>query len=145
MEPSADVLATEIAHIRELIEHMERFQDERYRTSQAAIGKAEEAQRAYNAGHNDLARKLDNQVKEFVDRNAFYEAKEAADAKIEEVKVAIGRIRDGMKDDALSLARENAVMARENAKWTRGALLTCGVSLIGWGITVVLFLVRGAG
>lgn len=58
--------------------------------SEKAIGKAEEAQKAYNTAHNDLSKKLDEQNKATIPRLESEQRMKAIEIKIDEVRSAVG-------------------------------------------------------
>jgi len=91
-------------------------------SSEKAIVKAEAAQISYNATHNDLTRKMDGQYKDTLPRTeaeAKFKALEEKIADLREFKSGIGG-----KDQ------------------NKAAVLAIAVVLIGWGITVILFLIK---
>lgn len=61
----------------ERFEAMEKLTAAAFTSNERAIGKAEEAQRAYNTSHNDLTRKMEAQAREFVHRELFESKLEA--------------------------------------------------------------------
>jgi len=58
--------------------------------SKEAILKAEEAQRAYNSSHNDLARKMDEQNKATMPRSETESRFQAMEEKITEIRTTLG-------------------------------------------------------
>jgi hypothetical protein len=58
----------QVKALRDAIEASQRLNNERHTASEKAITKAEDAQKSYNATHNDLTRKMEAQTKDFVSR-----------------------------------------------------------------------------
>ncbi len=78
-EPALREVVAELDGLRDLMDEREKrydqaihdlrvWTDERFTSSDKAIGKAEAAQAQYNSAHNDLTRKMDAQYKEMLPR-----------------------------------------------------------------------------
>ena len=61
----------------------------------------------------------------------------ALESRVTDLKDEQGKDRERLKDEALAIARGNAA-------WMRGALLTAAFAIIGWGVTIALFLARSS-
>jgi len=76
------------------IESEERAREAQSKSSKEAIGKAEEAQRAYNIGHNDLSRKMDEQYKSMVPKPEFVLKNDAVEREIEDNRKQLEVMRE---------------------------------------------------
>jgi seryl-tRNA synthetase len=67
-------------------------------SSEKAIVKAEEAQKAYNAVHNDLSRKMDRQTETFIARSELEDKLKAVTAVIDAKEVRLSALENGMSN-----------------------------------------------
>jgi hypothetical protein len=153
-DPSLRELETRVASMENLAKERDKWYAERDRDRQAgvekaltaakeqtassfaaskeAILKAEEAQRAYNTSHNDLARKMDEQNKATMPRRETEERFRGLEEKIHEIKTAFA------SGTSMNVGgREVKADARAN--------IAIAVSVIGMLVTLALLLVRGVG
>jgi hypothetical protein len=77
-----------------------------FAASDKAILKAEDAQRAYNQGHNDLSRKMDDQYKAMVPQSEARLKWENADKDIAELRKDLIAGREGAQRDSSALRAE---------------------------------------
>jgi phosphopantetheinyl transferase (holo-ACP synthase) len=77
-----------------------------FAASKEAINKAEESQRSYNATHNDLTRKMDQQYKEMVPASEARLKWESTDKEIGEARRELGVIRESISRETGALRME---------------------------------------
>jgi len=93
-----------------------------FNSSEKAITKSETSQTVYNANHNDLSRKMEAQYKEMLPRSE-------ADSKFKALDEKIADLRES----------RSVTSGGEKGKSATWAVV---VVLIGWGLTVALFLIK---
>ncbi len=96
-----------------------------FASSEKAIVKAEEAQRAYNLSHNDLVRKMDEQYKHMMPRSECEKAIDGQIIRLNDLKESIHQVRLEIMKEIVSL--------RESRSSIEGH--TSGLSA-GWGYLV---------
>ena len=100
--------------------------------SEKAIVKAEEAQRAYNIGHNDLSRKMDDQYKTMMPRQEAFIMNTALEAKIQSASITINHDLGASLERIGSLEKGYANI--QGRFWA--------VTMVGWtivlGVTIAL-------
>lgn len=101
-----------------------------FAASKEAILKAEEAQRAYNTSHNDLARKMDEQNKGTMPRTETEARFRGLEEKISDLRTALG------------IGGATAIGASKVKDESR-ANIAVVVSILGLLVTVAVLLLRG--
>jgi len=97
-----------------------------FAANKESVLKTEEGQKAYNAQHNDLTRKMEAQAARFVDRERLEEYEKRFDAKLETVKADIGRLQEGSA--AGTGRRDQQQETRQTVQWGLGQVIaTIGV------------------
>ena len=97
-----------------------------FAANKESVTKTEEGQKAYNAQHNDLTRKMEAQAARFVDRERLEEYEKRFDGKLETLKADIGRLQEGSA--AGTGRRETQQEHRQTAQWGLGQVIaTIGV------------------
>jgi len=77
-----------------------------FASSEKAITKAEEAQKAYNQTHNDLSRKMDEQYKEMMPRSESLARHASNELRHQELKDDFSKVQGQVKDDFSKLRIE---------------------------------------
>lgn len=102
-----------------------------FAANKEAVLKTEEAQTAYNASHNDLARKMEQQAKQFVDRDKledFVKAfNEKLDALRESVSVSGGR-------------RIQQQETRQTVQWSASQAIQVVLGILGYIVAIAALL-----
>ena len=124
---SRDAVASALAAQKELTNGA-------FASSEKAIVKAEEAQKSYNASHNDLARKMDEQNKATMPRTETESRMANIEGKINDLRE--GRSRMIGKDQALS----DAGVA---TRWVIGLAIAVALAIAGNVITLGVFFLKG--
>jgi len=117
-EPSLRELSRQIDGIEALLNERDRRYDERFLSAKEAVAKAEAAQTAYNANHNDLTRKMDAQYAFMLSRTEADSRFHNHDEKIDEIKKDLASLRE---------SRSEGSGRREQTNW----LLTLAIGIIG--------------
>jgi len=122
-------LEANITALRDLIDERDRRYAERDAANKAAIGKAEDAQHAYNNLHNDLLRRLDQQSKEMIGRIEFGLALKSLESGIADLRSSrdTGAGRDTATDTV-----------RTGQRWIVGTAISSFLTLLGLTLHVVL-------
>jgi hypothetical protein len=109
-----------------------------FAANKEAVTKTEEGQRAYNAQHNDLTRKMEAQAARFVDRERLEEYEKRFDGKLEGLKVDIGRLQEAGAAGAGRLGQQQE--HRQTAQWGVGQAVYVLLSVLGYLVAIgVLF------
>jgi len=87
-----------------------------FAANKESVTKTEEGQRAYNAQHNDLTRKMEAQAARFVDRERLDDYEKRFDTKLESLKADIGRLQQG--NAAGTERRVTQSEHRQQSNWT---------------------------
>lgn len=111
-----------------------------FAANKEAVIKTEDAQRAYNASHNDLARKMETQAKQFVDRDKLDDFVNLFTDKIDEVKRDIVALRQS--DSASGGRREQYRESRQQSNWSIGQAITIALVLAGFFVGLIEFWLR---
>src|SRR6185436_4243929 len=111
-----------------------------FAANKESVTKTEEGQRAYNAQHNDLTRKMEAQAARFVDRERLEEYEKRFDAKLEGVKVDVARLRE---DGATGAGRRGQQQeTRQTTQWTVGQVLATLFAVAGFALAIVAMLLK---
>jgi len=110
-----------------------------FAANKESVTKTEEGQRAYNAQHNDLTRKMEAQAARFVDRERLEEYEKRFDAKLETVKAEVGRLQK--QSAAVDERRTTQSEHRQQSNWTIGQVITVIFGLLGT-LTFVFALIQ---
>jgi len=105
-----------------------------------SVTKTEEGQRAYNAQHNDLTRKMEAQAARFVDRERLEEYEKRFDAKLETLKADIGRLQEGSA--AVGERRATQSEQRQQSNWTIGQAITIAIVIAGFVVALIEVLLK---
>lgn len=109
-----------------------------FAASKEAIIKAEASQATYNATHNDLTRKMDAQYKEMLPRPEADSKFRGIEEKIEEIKKDTAGLRESRSQ--VVGHREGHTENRTQAHWIIGVSITLGLGLLGFFLSVAIFL-----
>ncbi len=133
-----------------------------FSSSEKAIVKAEDAQRTYNQGHNDLARKMDEQYKSMVPASEARLKWEAVDKDVAESRKDLAILRDSLAKEVTSLRTElmkeiaglresrselggktsSTQQASDQRHWAVGVIVAIVLGLFSIGLTVVDLMYR---
>jgi len=113
-----------------------------FAANKESVTKTEEGQRAYNAQHNDLTRKMEAQAARFVDRERLEEYEKRFDAKLEAVKAEIGRLQK--QSAAVDERRTTQSEHRQTAQWTAGQIISTLIAVIGFGLAIVAMVYKSS-
>lgn len=107
-----------------------------FAASEKAIVKAEDAQKSYNAGHNDLSRKLETQTKESISRLEHTADLRRVDEKLDEIKKELQNLRDAR---SIGAGKDEAhASTRLDVKW----VIALALGLVGPLAAFLMFLSR---
>ncbi len=110
-----------------------------FTSNKEAVGKAEDAQKAYNMQHNDLTRKMEVQAAQFVGRERFDDTVKQFDLRIADIKAVL----DGI--NAAGGARREVVQEqRRTTQWTISQAIAVAFGLSGFAVAVFEFLRQSA-
>src|SRR6185436_4362323 len=97
-----------------------------FSANKESVLKTEEGQKAYNAQHNDLTRKMESQANQFIGREKLDDVTKQFDAKLATIKEEIARLQEGIS--AVGVRRETQQEHRQTAQWGLGQVIaTIGV------------------
>jgi len=113
-----------------------------FAANKEAVFKTEEAQKAYNAQHNDLTRKMETQANQFVGREKLDDVEKAFDAKLAMIKADIARLQEGIL--ATGVRRESQQEHRATAQWTAGQIISTLIAIIGFGLAIVAMVYKSS-
>jgi len=164
-----DKFASEEKAVMAALTAQDKLTSAAFASSEKSIQKAEEAQRVYDHGHNDLIRKMDDQYSEMMPRSeaiSLHKATEekleqlrvSVDAKIDIVKGALDRRVDEIKLDIRVIsesiskysaryvtAAEDQLSARQQKNWSIGIIVLIGSTIIGWGLVIIGLMLKMSG
>jgi hypothetical protein len=107
-----------------------------FAANKESVTKTEEGQRAYNAQHNDLTRKMEAQAARFVDRERLDEYEKRFDGKLEAIKADIGRLQEG---SSTAVGRREVVQEhRQTVQWGIGQVIALVAVLVAIITPIVL-------
>jgi len=113
-----------------------------FAANKESVTKTEEGQRAYNAQHNDLTRKMEAQAARFVDRERLEEYEKRFDSKLDALKSDIARLQE---DRAAVIGRLGQQQeTRQTVQWTFSQVLTVVLAVAGFAIAIAAMLVKNA-
>jgi chromosome segregation ATPase len=92
-EPSLREVTVQLDYLEKLINERDRLYSERWTAQQAAISKAEDSQKTYNQGHNDLSHKMESQYSLMVPAPEAKLKWDSIDKAIEEIRKDAGGAR----------------------------------------------------
>lgn len=105
-----------------------------FAANKEAVLKTEEAQTAYNASHNDLARKMEQQAKQFVDRDKLEDFVKAFNEKLDALR----------QSESMSGGRRiQQQESRATVQWGVGTAVTVALVLAGLIVGLIEALLRG--
>ncbi len=113
---------------------IEELNRERFAANREAVSKAEDAQKAYNAQHNDLTRKMESQAAQFVNREKLDDMVKGFDAQLEAIKKAVALLEAGLL--AGGVRRETVRENRQTVQWTVGQFIAVALGLLGFAVAV---------
>jgi len=111
-----------------------------FAANKESVTKTEEGQRAYNAQHNDLTRKMEAQAARFVDRERLEEYEKRFDTKLEGLKSDIGRLQQGSA--AGTERRTTQSEHRQQSNWTIGQAITIAIVIAGFVVALIEVLLK---
>ncbi len=102
-----------------------------FTSNKEAVGKAEDAQKAYNAQHNDLTRKMEVQATAFVGQQQFGDAMKQIDQRIADIKSALDTI------NASGGARREAIQEhRATTQFTVAQAIQIVLGVLGYVVAI---------
>ncbi len=107
---------------------IEELNRERFAANKEAVAKAEEAQKTYNAQHNDLTRKMEAQAAQFVNRERLDDMVKQFDAQVESLKASIVQLQAGAV--AGGARREVVQEQRQQTQWSIGTTVAVVAVLV---------------
>jgi len=111
-----------------------------FAANKESVTKTEEGQRAYNAQHNDLTRKMEAQAARFVDRERLEEYEKRFDGKLEALKADIGRLQEAGAAGTGRLVQQQE--HRATTQWTVGQVLATLFAVAGFALAIVAMLLK---
>ncbi len=114
-----------------------------FAASKEAIYKAEQAQTAYNASHNDLTRKMDSQNREMLPRPEADSRFKAQDERIEDIKTEIAKLREYKSE--MGGRGEQRVESRQHSQWGIGIVIGSLLGAAAFLIAVIQLVIQVKG
>lgn len=113
---------------------IEELNRERFAANKEAVAKAEEAQKAYNAAHNDLTRKMESQAAQFVNRERLEDIVKGFDAQVESLKASIIQLQAGAV--AGGARREVVQEHRQTTQFTVAQAIQIVLGILGYVVAI---------
>jgi len=111
-----------------------------FAANKESVTKTEEGQRAYNAQHNDLTRKMEAQAARFVDRERLEEYEKRFDTKLESLKADIARLQQvGAETGGRHVQQQEH---RATVQWSAGQIISTLIAVIGFGLAIAAMLLK---
>jgi phage-related tail protein len=111
-----------------------------FEASEKAIVKAEEAQRAYNLSHNDLARKMDDQNKATMPRVETEQRFHAVEEKINTLRDSVATVGSAVSSQIAAVT--SAAQGGKAVKDETRANLAIGLSFLGLIAGLLYFMLK---
>ena len=129
-----ELLLDKVENLKDIINERDKLYKERYESQEKAIGKAEESQKVYNQGHNDLTRKMEMQYSVMVPQAEAQLKWSAIDKAIDENRLQIADSRSDRHKEINDL-RTEVMLSVNNLQLSRGVAEGSSQGLrSGWGI-----------